>query len=516
MNCNTTHYRANSSSVPGDPTDGFSAKVYQSQSGEIVISYGGTEFGGSVSGLITDFVAGNFPLAVGKNAEQALAAARLYQLVKADIAGGKIAGAGDITFAGHSLGGGLASLMAVWFDRPAYVFAPAPFQMSADVSQILLLATSKPALYQVKGLLAQDGPLDPALNEYDPIVDFAGRESRVQSFGVAGEVVGLIPLPRIEASRLELFQGASWGISYAITKHSIDLHVAGLLSESFENASSALPTALPRIFDGTLYGYGPMGVEQDFLLKLIRNQVGVVDIAPNGMLTHFAADLQKLGTNIAGLNQAAQDALTAQGIEWYYWQGTDYAGQEFFTQTGELLQYTTATGAGLQGAQNKALSYVNPWLDSYLTQSAVQNSSLTPGRPDYASFEQWNVAGGTYGVSASALDADKSQIFVGGSGGDVFTGGNVADIFFGGAGIDVLKGGGGDDTLYGGINDDVYVYETGDGSDTVIDSDGFGKIQFDTDVLSGGTKESGSNGAYVSQDGKYSYVWSGADLWSTA
>lgn len=47
--------------------------------------------------------------------------------------------AADISFTGHSLGGGLASLMSVWFDRPSIVFAPAPF-LGAIAGQAALRA----------------------------------------------------------------------------------------------------------------------------------------------------------------------------------------------------------------------------------------------------------------------------------------------------------------------------------------------------------------------------------------
>ena len=41
-------------------------------------------------------------------------------------------GASTISFTGHSLGGGLASNMAVWFDRSATTFAEGPFEISAE------------------------------------------------------------------------------------------------------------------------------------------------------------------------------------------------------------------------------------------------------------------------------------------------------------------------------------------------------------------------------------------------
>ena len=46
---------------------GFSARVYQNiASGQIVISYAGTEFKTSSFGLAADFISGNIPLAIGK------------------------------------------------------------------------------------------------------------------------------------------------------------------------------------------------------------------------------------------------------------------------------------------------------------------------------------------------------------------------------------------------------------------------------------------------------------------
>ena len=66
-------------------SSGFSARVYQSiATGEIVISFGGTEFNTSSFGLYADFLSGNIPLSVGEAGAQAIEAARLYQRVKAD------------------------------------------------------------------------------------------------------------------------------------------------------------------------------------------------------------------------------------------------------------------------------------------------------------------------------------------------------------------------------------------------------------------------------------------------
>ena len=104
---------------------GFSARVYRGPGGDIVISYAGTQFGGSGIGQAGDWLSGNMPLAIGLYGQQAMAAAELYQKVRAEQGN-------NISFTGHSLGGGVAAMMAVLFDRPAKVFAPAPFGMSVN------------------------------------------------------------------------------------------------------------------------------------------------------------------------------------------------------------------------------------------------------------------------------------------------------------------------------------------------------------------------------------------------
>lgn len=210
---------------------GFSARVYKNTvTGEIVISYAGTEADATVSGMVADFMDGNVPLALGKWSKQALEAAQLYQRVKA-IEGG------NITFTGHSLGGGLASLMAVWFDRPAYVFAPAPFQKSADVNQVSPLSdflSQNLALPYVRYMLGADA--DAKLASYNPATQFAAREQNVTAWAIKGEVLennlGLL-FNWIEGSTNSLFNNSGITLS-ELDKHSIDLHAAALIVPNFD------------------------------------------------------------------------------------------------------------------------------------------------------------------------------------------------------------------------------------------------------------------------------------------
>ena len=68
---------------------------------------------------------------------------------------------------------------------------------------------------------------------------------------------------------------------------------------------------------------------------------------------------------------------------------------------------------------------------------------------------------------------------------DNLDGGAGNDKLLGGQGDDSLKGGKGDDILQGGLGTDTYTYTTGDGLDSIVDSDGAGKIQWDSLEIKG-------------------------------
>src|SRR5262249_43155482 len=94
----------------------------------------------------------------------------------------------------------------------------------------------------------------------------------------------------------------------------------------------------------------------------------------------------------------------------------------------------------------------------------------------------------------------------GGNGNDTLTGGGGNDTLFGDAGDDTLKGGDGDDTLDGGARDDrgvgghgtdtallgarndTFVWDNGDGSDTVGGQGGFGTLVFNGNTTQGTTE----------------------------
>ena len=108
-----------------DPISGFEAISFTNGT-EIVISYSGTD-PNDTSVFSSPDGKTNVALAAGAWAEQLLQAAEYYfQIKSAQENAGK-----TITLTGHSLGGGLAALVGVFFEVQANTFDQVPFAASA-------------------------------------------------------------------------------------------------------------------------------------------------------------------------------------------------------------------------------------------------------------------------------------------------------------------------------------------------------------------------------------------------
>ena len=121
--------------VPNNPaypnftsTSGFEAVSFQNSANpnEIVISYAGTD-PKSIGDLYADGTLAAGVSSATLISQQILQAADYYLTVQASNP------KANITFTGHSLGGGLASLMAVFFNKQAVTFDQAPFRNSASL-----------------------------------------------------------------------------------------------------------------------------------------------------------------------------------------------------------------------------------------------------------------------------------------------------------------------------------------------------------------------------------------------
>ncbi|MFN4341574.1 MAG: calcium-binding protein [Azonexus sp.] len=82
--------------------------------------------------------------------------------------------------------------------------------------------------------------------------------------------------------------------------------------------------------------------------------------------------------------------------------------------------------------------------------------------------------------------ADEADHLYGGAGMDHLDGGKGSDYIEGNADSDAITGGKGNDTLIGGKGLDTYTFKSGDGWDTIVDSDGLGALYYDDIQLTGG------------------------------
>lgn len=119
----------------------------------------------------------------------------------------------------------------------------------------------------------------------------------------------------------------------------------------------------------------------------------------------------------------------------------------------------------------------NP-LDSAVTFSSSNHSYQNIN--DY--FE--DVTSG-YKISQGELSGNTPRYFFGGENADNPAASAVEDHLYGGGGDDTLKGLEGNDYLEGGAGSDTYIVNPGDGTDTVLDTDGIGAIQFGAVLVQG-------------------------------
>ncbi len=90
---------------------------------------------------------------------------------------------------------------------------------------------------------------------------------------------------------------------------------------------------------------------------------------------------------------------------------------------------------------------------------------------------------------------------------NALVGGDQDDRLYAGAGDDTLRGNAGNDYLEGGAGSDSYVCAAGGGFDTILDTDGSGRIEVDGVALTGGARV--AEGIWVSADGKHSFAFDG-------
>ena len=167
-------------STPGFPTtNGFEAVSFTNGS-DIVISYAGTDDSDYLGDIVADI-----GLATGIGSSQLLQAAKYYLQVKAANP------TANITFTGHSLGGGLAALMGALFNEGAFTFDQAPFRNSTSALVVFDLLLKLKIAFPVSDypqIASWLAPLEGFAQD-----GLAAREGNVTNINVQGEFLSVPP-----------------------------------------------------------------------------------------------------------------------------------------------------------------------------------------------------------------------------------------------------------------------------------------------------------------------------------
>lgn len=446
----------------GPSPSGFSAEIFQ-RGNEIVIAFQGTNSDPFTADGIRDWWT-NFQLAFGWTGAQLEQAAVLYQRVK-DAFGGA-----EISFAGHSLGGGIAGLMSVYFDRPSAIFAPAPFE-----------ATASPAVAQrlVGALNAASLAVDPALATVATAspLEFASlfgtREAKVTGYAIVGEILaagraalGTVvrePIIPIDLGATELG---------SVARHSQQLHVAALGSGALVTASIALPQLLRLVADTGLYARAlRVGQQQeDFLQRLLVHQFGAPGVTPNGLLDRFGVDALKIAKPGLLALPGMREAAIAATIEHYRFVLPADAAVFLEAVSGGLkfdLSRIKVDGTAFDRTKLLSLSRLEAELRALV--GPVDSTILKQSLSDKA---VWFLQGGDTSLDTTSSVSTANDVIVGFAGQDKLVGGAGQDLLAGGGEADTLDGGSGGDLLIGGAGADSYEFAAGSGEDTVLDTDG--------------------------------------------
>ena len=524
---------------------GFEAATFTSGT-ELVISFAGTYPGKLLGptnslGIPVDFVA-DLALGMGYSSEQLLQAAQYFLDRKRENPGA------TITLTGHSLGGGLAALVGVFFGKPAITFDQAPFanaaQDSSFLSNPLNLLTPDVAIGLRTDLLA--GGYTEA--ELSPLSNFLTM--RAANGGIPN--ANLVSTTRVDGeflsdwmpiSMYDIIGNPATPILHApTTATGIDLHAQSLLIAFLQSDLTAATTSNPQqtlskvtykltdllamLVDANLYSRSTDTPKENFLERLVRHEFGnapnvindvtVGAVTADAMLTRFTRDLWKLAQDngLTLTNNFIAKALTAFAMQMYY-EDTDNAknaNKTLFTDVngGGGIQFDMAdvaksfkasfdAGTALDLDEAKGAVHIRNYIETAFTEG---ERNLINGILPL--LRDWYVHAGASGMTATDT-LNRNAFLLGGTASDILTGGNGTDLLIGNGDADTLTGGQGNDILLGGAGNDTYIYTTGDGLDTILDSGDQNTLKVDGQALTGGG-EYGDSRVHRSNDGKHLYI----------
>ena len=426
---------------------GFEAHSYQ-RGEEIVIAFTGTE-----PGSPADW-ANNIALGFALPSLQLGNAAVYYETIKSDHPGVKI------SFTGHSLGGGLASLLAIIFDVKGVTFDQAPFGLTAMnhatyIGMALYLAAH--------GIV--DGALAPALIPVLWPLFVESRYSNVSSISVEGEILSV--------SALSPFRIVGTGLSEALRHGGIglssnDLHSIALLValeydhpafglSPFAVATYNLPFLVKDLFSASLYAGNPhTNVIPDILYHLINYNSGL------SLLQAFASDLSKLGSVVGPNNDQTRESLLIILLQHEY-NTTSVQPIEIFSDLvgGIRVDLSQPIGntkvnspADIRGWNTQGLPSLRAAIDAAI---GADTAAITATHNFLDNTLHRLTIGLDSSINATSPNDGGQDFMLSNAAGGRLSGGNGNDLLIGLGGADWLNGGTGQDTIYGGGGSDTFV-----------------------------------------------------------
>ncbi|MDB5579874.1 MAG: hypothetical protein JWR80_5050 [Bradyrhizobium sp.] len=522
---NVTGFLSNITPVDGIYTDlgnGFSATIFR-KGNEYVIAFRGTDDWSLATGDLWQNAELGLP-GLGSQTQNALDLVEALKASGVDIS--------QISFTGHSLGGGLAGVVAGYYNRPAVVFDPGPYsqeladlaayhtldgQLASDVwAGYLQNAANNVDIFRIQGELLDltFGEVNYSYKSYTRI-DLGDSAFQNTSLGL---VAGLIPsAPSLAALLGDMLTGDPRKLHHTAT---ITLAILG-----YEQAAGhAIPINNAWIDDV----YQTLTQQKDLLARLISDDlIALKSFSPDavnnsdqenshgnferklvlsqGLAQDFAESFNKIDNESSdGGSDSVSDSclmydhlrdsvinlgfITARKkadlLDYENPASTVYQGSIYGLDPHSIVvdfnvltalhpndtaeQVTRLSGEFDQLMLNIGI-YLAPDIGEYIAERLVTARQTDSD----AKLVFGSVAGG----GSNYVLESGTGIFIGGNLNDKFVGNAAADVLFGAGGNDVLSGNAGNDVLFGGDGDDVL--RGGDGIDLLEGND-------DDDRLEGG------------------------------